>query len=109
MKTFTIKDHSRGGEYIVGPSAIGSRTTYLVYNEVAPGRSAALKSASGHEEILLVVSGRARVVLGGEEAVFEPGQGAYLGEAPDGVLYAEGEGTVRFICAGGHVPGAHHH
>jgi redox-sensitive bicupin YhaK (pirin superfamily) len=109
MKSFMIKDHPRGGEYLVGPTAVGSRTTYLVYNEVAPGRSAPLKSAAGHEEILLVVAGRARVRLGGEEAVFEAGQGAYLGEAPDGALYADGEETVRFICAGGHVPGAHHH
>ena len=109
MRTFTIKDHPRGGEFIVGPSAVGSRTTYLVYNEVEPGRGATLKSAAGHEEILLVVAGRARVVLGGEEAIFEAGQGAYLGEAPDGVLYAAGEETVRFVCAGGHLPGTHHH
>ena len=109
MKAFTIKDHPRGGEFIVGPSALGSRTTYLVYNEVEPGRSAALKSAHGHEEILFVVSGRARVVLGGEEALLEAGQGAFLGEGPDGVLYADGEEKVRFVCAGGHVPGAHHH
>ena len=109
MKTFTIKDHPRGGEYIVGPTAVGSRTTYLVYNEVEPGRSASLKSAAGHEEILLVVAGRARVVLGGVETVLEAGQGAFLGEAPDGVLYADGEERVRFVCAGGHVPGAHHH
>jgi uncharacterized cupin superfamily protein len=109
MKVFAIKDHPRGGEYIVGPSALGSRTTYLVYNEVEPGHSAPLKSAHGHEEILLVVSGRARVVLGGKDAILEAGQGAYLGEAPDGVLYADGPEAVRFVCAGGHVPGAHHH
>lgn len=109
MKPFTIKEHPRGGEFIVGPSALGSRTTYLVYNEVEPGRSAALKSAAGHEEILLVVAGRARVVLGGEEKILEAGQGAYLGEAPDGILFAEGPDSVRFVCAGGHVPGAHHH
>jgi uncharacterized cupin superfamily protein len=109
MKPFTITEHPRGGEYIVGPSAVGSRTTYLVYNVVEPGRSAALKSEAGHEEILLVVEGRARVVLGGEEIVLVPGQGAYLGEAPDGVLYADGGERVRYVCAGGHVPGAHHH
>jgi mannose-6-phosphate isomerase-like protein (cupin superfamily) len=109
MKVFTISEHPRGGEFIVGPTAVGSRTTYLVYNVVEPGRSAPLKSAAGHEEILLVVDGRARVVLGGEEIVLMPGQGAYLGEAPDGVLYADGGERVRFICAGGHVPGSHHH
>ena len=109
MKPFTITEHSRGGEYIVGPSALGTRTAYLVYNVVEPGRSAALKSAAGHEEILLVVEGRARVVLGGEELVLVPGQGAFLGEAPDGVLYADGGERVRYVCAGGHVPGAHHH
>lgn len=109
MKTFTIKDHPRGGEYIVGPSAVGSRTTYLVYNVVEPGRSAPLRATAGHEEILLVVDGRARLVLGGEEVVLEPGQGVYLGEAPDGMLYADGGERVRFVCAGGHIPGAHHH
>lgn len=109
MKTFAIKEHRRGAECIVGPTAVGSRTTYLVYNEVEPGRSAALKSSAGHEEILLVVAGRARLVLGGEEVVLEAGQGAFLGEAPDGVLYADGPEAVRLVCAGGHVPGAHHH
>jgi mannose-6-phosphate isomerase-like protein (cupin superfamily) len=109
MKAFSIKDHPRGGEYIVGPSAVGSRTTYLVYNEVEPGRSAALKSAAGHEEILLVLSGRARVTMGGRDLLLEAGQGAYLGEAPDGVIFADGEEVVRFVCAGGHVPGAGHH
>jgi uncharacterized cupin superfamily protein len=109
MKTFTITDYARGGEFIVGPTAVGSRTTYLVYNVVEPGRSAPLQSAAGHEEILLVVDGKARLVLGGEELVLLPGQGAYLGEAPDGVIYADGGERVRFVCAGGHVPGAHHH
>jgi len=109
MRTFTITEHHRGGEFIVGPTAVGSRTTYLVYNVVEPGRSAALKSTAGHEEILLGVDGRARLVLDGEETVLAPGQGAYLGEAPDGVLYADAGERVRYICAGGHVPGAHHH
>jgi len=109
MKAFAIKDHPRGGEYIVGPSAIGSRTTYLVYNEVAPGRSVPLKSSAGHEEILLVVAGRARVVMGSEELVLIAGEGTFLGEAPDGTLAAEGEEPARFVCAGGHVPGSHHH
>ena len=109
MRTFTITEHHRGGEFIVGPTAVGSRTTYLVYNVVEPGRSAALKSTAGHEEILLVVDGRARLVFDGEETVLAPGQGAYLGEAPDGVLYADAGERVRYICAGGHVPGAHHH
>ena len=109
MKQFTIKEHPRGGEFIVGPSALGSRTTYLVYNEVAPGRSAALKSAAGHEEILLVLSGSARVRLGDEEVLLQAGQGAFLGEAPDGVIFADGAEPVRFVCAGGHVPGAPHH
>jgi glyoxylate utilization-related uncharacterized protein len=108
MKVFKITDHARGGEFIVGPTAVGSRTAYLVYNVVEPGRSAALKSAAGHEEILLVVDGRARVMLGGEEAVLLPGQGIYLGEAPDGAVYADGE-RVRYVCAGGHLPGGHQH
>jgi len=109
MKTYTIREHLRDGEYLVGPTVLGSRTTYLVYNEVEPGRSAPLRSGTGHEEILLVVAGRARLLLRGEEVILEAGQGAFLGEAPDGSLWAEGPDTVRFVCAGGHVPGGHHH
>ena len=109
MKSFTIKDHPRGGEYIVGPSVLGSRTTYLVYNEVEPGRSAALTSAHGHEEIFLVVAGSGRLNLGGEEALLAAGQGAYLGEGPDGTVTAVGAETLHYVCAGGHVPGGHHH
>jgi hypothetical protein len=41
--------------------------------------------------------------------VLQPGQGVYLGEAPDGVLSADGGERVRYICAGGHLPGTHHH
>jgi len=109
MKAFAIKDHPRGGEYIVGPTAVGSRSTYLVYNEVAPGASVPVSSSAGHEEILLVVDGRARLALRGEELLLIAGEGVFLGEAPDGTLAAEGDDPVRFVCAGGHVPGAHHH
>jgi uncharacterized cupin superfamily protein len=109
MKSFTIKDHPRAGEFIVGPTVLGSRTTYLVYNEVAPGQAVPLQAAHGHEEILLVVGGSARLALGGEELRLASGQGAFLGEGPDGTLTAEGAETLRYVCAGGHVPGGHHH
>jgi len=44
MKSFTIKDHPRDGEFIVGPTVVGSRTTYLVFNEVAPGQTVPLRA-----------------------------------------------------------------
>ena len=46
--------------------------------------------------------------LGGEEALLAAGQGAYLGEGPDGTVTAGAE-PLRYVCAGGHVPGGHHH
>ena len=109
MKHFTIKDHPRDGEFIVGPTVIGSRTTYLVYNEVAPGQTVPLRAGHGHEEIFLVVSGSGRLNLGGEEALLAAGQGAYLGEGPDGTVTAAGGEALHYVCAGGHVPGGHHH
>ena len=109
MKSFTIKDHPRDGEFIVGPTVVGSRTTYLVYNEVPPGQTVPLRAGHGHEEIFLVVAGSGRLSLGGEEALIAAGQGAYLGEGPDGSVTAEGAEPLRYVCAGGHVPGGHHH
>ena len=109
MKNFTIKDHPRDGEFIVGPTVVGSRTTYLVYNEVAPGQTVPLRAGHGHEEIFLVVAGSARLRFGGEEQLLDKGQGAYLGEGPDGTLTVVGTDPVHYVCAGGHVPGGHHH
>ena len=109
MKSFTIKDHPRDGEFIVGPTVVGSRTTYLVYNAVAPGQTMPLRAGHGHEEIFLVIAGSGKLNLGGEEAFLEKGQGAYLGEGPDGTVTAVGAETLHYVCAGGHVPGGHHH
>ena len=109
MKIFTIKDHPRDGEFIVGPTVVGSRTTYLVYNEVGPGLTVPLRAGNGHEEIFLVVAGSGRLNLGGEEALLEAGQGAFLGEGPDGTVTAVGAEPLHYVCAGGHVPGGHHH
>lgn len=109
MKRFTIKDHPRDGEFIVGPTVVGSRTTYLVYNEVPAGQTVPLRAGHGHEEIFLVVSGSGRLDFGGEETLLAAGQGAYLGEGPDGAVTAAGEEPLCYVCAGGHVPGGHHH
>jgi mannose-6-phosphate isomerase-like protein (cupin superfamily) len=109
MKAFTIKDHPCDGEFIVGPTVIGSRSTYLVFNEVAPGQTVPLRAGHGHEEIFLVVAGSGLLRLGGEEQLLTAGQGAYLGEGPDGTVTAEGPTPLHYVCAGGHVPGGHHH
>jgi mannose-6-phosphate isomerase-like protein (cupin superfamily) len=111
MKTFTMADHFRAEskEYIVGPSALGSRSAYLVFGEVQPGQVGKLSAGHGHEEILLVISGRARIAIGGEETVCGEGQGVYLGVEPSGELRPEGGQPVRYVCSGGHIPGTHHH
>ena len=75
MKCFTIKDHPRDGEFIVGPTVVGSRTTYLVYNEVAPGQTVPLRAGHGHEEIFLVMAGSGKLSLGGEESSSRDGAG----------------------------------
>ena len=90
MKSSTIKDHPRDGEFIVGPT-VGSRTTYLVYNGRAGADGAAARGARARGDL----SGRAgsgRLSLGGEEALLAAGQGAYLGEGPDGTVTAVGGG-----------------
>ena len=96
MKSFTIKDHPRDGEFIVGPTVVGSRTTYLVYNEVAPGQTVPLRAGHGHEEIFLVV-GRQR------EAEPRRGGGAARGGAgglPRGRPGRDGDGRgARSRCA----------
>lgn len=111
MRIFRVRDYfdEEFGEHILGPSKTGSRGTYLVYGEVEPGKSHKLGPGSGHEEILMVVDGCGRLVSPqGERAVIAE-EALYLGPDFSGTLHAEGDRPLRFVAAGGHVPGGHSH
>lgn len=111
MKILQVKDFfdPRFHEYVIGPKETNSRGVYLSYGEVEGGRSRKLAPGEGHEEILLVVEGRGRLATGEGERAIIAGEALYLGPGFSATLHAEGEGPLRYVCAGGHVPGGHRH
>ena len=84
MKSFTIKDHPRDGEFIVGPTVVGSRTTYLVYNEVAPGETVPLRAGTGTKRSFWSSRGAAGCASAGRRRSSRPGRGPTSGKARTG-------------------------
>ncbi len=111
METYNIRDYlnEEFQEYIVGPRQIGSRGAYLVYGEVEAGEARSLSAGRGHEEIMIVVSGRGLLRYRGGEIVLQPGQVIYLDPDFEGELRAQDTEGVHYVSAGGHIPGGHSH
>ena len=111
MKTLKVKDcfDPKFNEYVVGPKKSGSRSAYLVYGEVDVGGKQKLAPGKGHEEILLVVSGKGVLVADGEESAVSEGEAVCLGPDFEGILRAGDGEALRYVSAGGHIPGGHDH
>jgi len=111
MNVLRVRDYldEKFGEFILGPAKTGSRGTYLVYGEVQPGKAHRVAPGEGHEEVLMVVSGRGWLVTRAGERAIIAEEALYLGPDFKGTLHAEGAETLRFVSAGGHVPGGHRH
>lgn len=106
MKTFNVRDlyNEKYKEYIVGSSATGKHSVYLVYGEAAKNEEREIAPA-GHDEILFLLEGEATlenhgtcITIRKEEAVsFEPDESFNFVALTD----------CRYVVAGTHT--AHHH
>ena len=107
MDILRIKDYfdPKFEEYVVGPKQTSSRGTYLVLGEMEKGEVRQLKPGEGHEEILTLQAGRALVRTGEAEQAVAEGDAVYIGPDFEGEI--EAKEAVRYLCAGGHVPGGH--
>ena len=62
MKVFNIRDcyYEKYREFIIGSRELAKHSVYLVYGEVVTGESRVM-SPDGHDEILFLISGEARL------------------------------------------------
>jgi len=111
MKSLRVRDcfDEKFSEYIVGPGQTGSRGTYLVYGEVSAGEERKVAPGKGHEEILLVLSGAGVLEGTAGELRLAEGIALYLDEDFEGTITAGGEGGLRYVASGGHLPGGRGH
>lgn len=105
MKLFNIRElyKEKYKEYIVGSEQIRKHSVYLVYGEASKGETREMKPA-GHDEILFLLSGDARlknrdvdILLGKEQAVFME---------PEEYFTFTAQSDCKYIVAGTHT--THH-
>lgn len=98
-----------GGETVLGAKDLGTHAVYLLYGEVkAGGKPRLLKAGVGHEEILLVVSGRMSLKNEEGETLLSAGEAIYLKGEESALAEAAG-GDCVYVAAGGHSEGGGHH
>ena len=107
MRVFNIREHYDPdfGEHIIGSREIGRHSIYLVFGDALAGETRQLASP-GHEEILLLLSGEARLGSGSEETTLGPDAAVYLEAGASVTLLALTD--CRYVVAGGH-PAPHDH
>jgi quercetin dioxygenase-like cupin family protein len=77
-------------------AAAGTKTTAVVYFEIAPGDYLPRHTDSA-EEILYVVAGRGEAVVGGGRVPLEPGVLALVPELVPHAVYNTGETTLEVV------------
>jgi hypothetical protein len=102
MKLFHLRDHyqQKYSEYIIGSRETGRHTVYLVYGEVARGDARELEPA-GHDEILLLLAGRA--VLEGTGSHVTLSAEDVISLEADESLTLRAEEDCRYVVAGTHT------
>ena len=100
----------QGGETVLGLEDLGTHACYMIYGVIEPdGEPRVLKPGSGHEEIILVLSGVMEIRSGEQSQTLQPGQAIYLKGEETWLASAPGPLETRYVAAGGHSPGAEHH
>ncbi len=99
-----------GGETVLGLKDLDTHACYMLYGVLNPGDPPRLlRPGLGHEEIFLVVSGSIKVEGPGGFQTLQPGQAVYLKDEETLSATAAGPGEARYVAAGGHGEGGHHH
>lgn len=102
MKLFNIRElyNEKYQEYIVGSMQIGKHSVYLVYGEVPCGGKREMAPA-GHDEILFLLSGEARLENGDISQSLKTEQAAYMN--PDEAFIFTALTDCKYIVAGTHT------
>lgn len=104
-----LRARDEGGETVLGRADLGTHACYLIFGYLEPGRPPrVLSPGHGHEEIICVVQGQARLQGDGEEQALGPGQAFHLVGEITYTLENSGSETVVYLAAGGHSPGHQH-
>ena len=105
LKKFPVARLARdqGGELVLGVKDLHTHACYLIYGELAPGeKGRVFKPGSGHEEILMAVSGD--LELSGEPftGTLKQGEAVHLREEETCTLANPGPAPAIYVMAGGH-------
>ena len=107
MKLFNIRElyREKYKEYIVGSEEIQKHSVYLVYGEVSRGEKREM-APSGHDEILFLLSGDAKLENDEAKLSLRKEQAVYMG--PDEAFIFTALSDCKYIVAGTHTtPHAH--
>lgn len=107
MQLFSLREHydNKYQEYILGSAATGRHSVYLVYGELAKGANKAM-APDGHDEILLLLSGAARLENGAQPLTLQPEQAVAINPKEAFTFIALED--CRYLVAGTHTS-AHEH
>lgn len=99
-----------GGETVLGLKDLGTHACYMIHGVLTPGDPPRLlRPGPGHEEIVLVISGSVKMEGDSGFQTLQPGQAVYLKGEESLNATAVGESEARYVAAGGHGDGGHHH
>ena len=102
MKLFNIRElyKEKYKEYIVGSEEIKKHSVYLVYGEASSGEKREMRPA-GHDEILFLLSGEAKLENKDIKISLEKEQAVYM--SPDEAFTFTALSDCRYIVAGTHT------
>lgn len=102
MKLFNIRDlyKEKYKEYIVGSEQTRKHSVYLVYGEASKGETREMKPA-GHDEILFLLSGNARLENSDTEVSLENEQAVFM--EPDEAFTFTALSDCKYVVAGTHT------
>ena len=102
MKLFNIRElyREKYKEYIVGSEEIKKHSVYLVYGEASSGEKREMIPA-GHDEILFLLSGEAKLENKDIKISLEKEQAVYM--SPDEAFTFTALSDCKYIVAGTHT------
>jgi len=102
VKLFNIRDlyREKYKEYVVGSQEIQKHSVYLVYGEVSRGEKREM-APNGHDEILLLLSGDAKLENKEIKTILKKEQAVYI--SPDEAFTFMAISDCNYIVAGTHT------
>jgi mannose-6-phosphate isomerase-like protein (cupin superfamily) len=102
VKLFNIRElyKEKYKEYIVGSEQLGKHSVYLVYGEVPDGEKREM-APQGHDEILFLLSGKAKLENKDIKISLEKEQAVYMG--PEEAFTFMAQTDCKYIVAGTHT------